>query len=334
MYNIYQNLSYSKNTLSYATCCFMEDATSYTTNTFIKYPHDKLFRDLLNSKTEFTLFLKSFLHYDITPNKLEKYNRSFITNEYNNQHADIVYKIVDEPISFLVEHQSYIDYSLPYRLLEYYLEILRSSTDKHTIKQKHIKFPTVCPIVLYVGEENWDFETNIGEKQFDSNYLGKINIAYHFIDIHNYTKEKLLHMNSCIAYAMALYKCQTEEESIELLLTLSKQNFTTQRKHIFQRILQFLMRNFLDDSTIDLLIKKFKEEGMTMDPFIERMKKDRLNYGQKMKQEGVLQGVSQGKLEIIRNMLKSGLSLEEIKKYSGCTKKNIEKIKQEMEVIV
>lgn len=67
-----------------------------------------------------------------------------------------------------------------------------------------------------------------------------------------------------------------------------------------------------------------------MDPFIERMKKDRLNYGLKMKEEGI----SQGKLEVIKNMLKSGLSLDEIKKYSGCTKKSIEKIKHEMEVTV
>lgn len=334
MYYIYQNLSYSKKSVSPYPYYLMEDSAPYFTNNFIQYPHDKLYRDLLNNKVEFSLFLRSFLHYNVAPNKLEKYNRSFITNEYNNQYADIVYKIIDEPIFFLVEHQSYIDYSLPYRLLEYYTEILRSSTDKNALKQKHVKFPIVCPIVLYVGDENWDLGTNIGEKQLNSNYIGKINISYHFVDIHNYTKEELIKINSCIAYAMALYKCKTEEESIDLLLALSKQHFTTQRKHIFQRILHFLMRNFLNDDTINLLLKKFKEEGMNMDPFIERMKKDRLNYGLKMKEEGISQGISQGKLEVIKNMLKSGLSLDEIKKYSGCTKKSIEKIKHEMEVTV
>lgn len=75
-----------------------------------------------------------------------------------------------------------------------------------------------------------------------------------------------------------------------------------------------------------------------MDPFVERMKKDRINYGLKMKAEGVSQGISQGisqgKFEVIKNMIKSGLSLDEIKKYSGCTKKSIEKIKHELELTI
>ena len=59
-------------------------------------------------------------------------------------------------------------------------------------------------------------------------------------------------------------------------------------------------------------------------------KKDRIKYGLQMKDEGI----SQGKFEIIKNMLKCGLSIDEIKKYSGCTKGKIEEVKRELKMLV
>ena len=311
-----------------------EKAPYYINTTIVKDPHDKLFRDLLNNEFEFSLFLKQFLHYNVSPDKLEKYNRAFITKQYKNQFADIVYKVKDKPIFFLVEHQTYIDNSLPYRILEYYDDILRSFVDKKLLRNKDYKFPLVCPIVLYIGEKNWHLNPNVNAKQYDCKYLGKIDIPFHYISIHNYNEKNLLNKHCIISYAMLMYKCKTEDELINLFITLSKLNTTNEQKENFQRILHFLMVNFLDNDTIDLLIKKFDKEGIKMDPLVNRIKMDRVKYGLKMKDEGMSQGISQGKFEIIRNMLKCGLSIDEIRKYSGCTKKNIEQVKRELEMTV
>lgn len=66
--------------------------------------------------------------------EIEKYNSSFINKTFQNKEADIVYKLKDKNIFFLIEHQSKIDYSMPFRLLEYEVAIIRSAIDKSKIK--------------------------------------------------------------------------------------------------------------------------------------------------------------------------------------------------------
>lgn len=68
--------------------------------------HDKLFRDLLSDKKELAVFLNEYLGLDISEDELEKYNSSFITKNYENSEADIVYKLKDKKVFILIEHQS------------------------------------------------------------------------------------------------------------------------------------------------------------------------------------------------------------------------------------
>ena len=68
----------------------------------------------------------------------------------------VLYKIKDKNIFFLIEHQSKIDYSMPFRLLEYEVAIIRSAIDKSKIKNKSYKIPLVMPIVLYTGKQKWN----------------------------------------------------------------------------------------------------------------------------------------------------------------------------------
>ena len=76
-------------------------------NIQIRKIHDELFRDILNNKEEFVLFFNSFVKIDmsIKSDELEKYNRSFVTKEYKSKFSDVVYKLKDENIYHLVEHQ-------------------------------------------------------------------------------------------------------------------------------------------------------------------------------------------------------------------------------------
>ncbi len=300
----------------------------------IKDPHDKLYKELLNSKLEFSIFLKYFLNYNISPEKLINYHTNFITTEYNNKSADIVYKIIDKPIFFLIEHQSYIDYSMPYRILEYYIEILRSSISKKALKTNNYRFPLICPIILYIGAKKWQLRENISYKQYHSNYRGKISLPFYFISIHNYSINNLINLKSNIAHVMAIYKCKTYDEVINLLEEFCKCSLDDQSKENFKKILNFFLKTLFDEIKINSLIEQFNKEEIDMDNFFERIRNDKLNYGLKMKQEGVSQGISKGKLEIIVNMLKCGLSVDDIKKYSGYTKKKIESIIRDIKTTV
>ena len=62
----------------------------------------------------------------INVKNIEKYNSSFINKIYQNKEADIVYKLKNREIFFLIEHQSKVDYSMPKRILEYQVLIMNS----------------------------------------------------------------------------------------------------------------------------------------------------------------------------------------------------------------
>ena len=84
---------------------------------------------------------------------------------FQNREADIVYKYKDKNIFFLIEHQTKIDYTMPYRIVEYEIEIMKSAVDIRKIKNKEYKLPLVVPIVLYTGKKKWDAKRYLEESQ-------------------------------------------------------------------------------------------------------------------------------------------------------------------------
>ena len=108
---------------------------------------------------------------------------------FQNREADIVYKYKDKNIFFLIEHQTKIDYTMPYRILEYEIAIMKSAVDIRKVKNKEYKLPLVVPIVLYTGKKKWDAKKYLEESQ---ERLDGVKIKagnYNLVDINDYTKE-------------------------------------------------------------------------------------------------------------------------------------------------
>ena len=133
----------------------------------INNEHDKLFKDLLSDSEEARKFINKFLKLEepIKENELELYNSSYITTEYKSKEADIVYKKKNDDIYFLIEHQSTVDISMPYRIKNYVIEILRTAVDKSKIHQKRYEYPLVVPIVLYTGNRKWNVKLKFEDMQ-------------------------------------------------------------------------------------------------------------------------------------------------------------------------
>lgn len=70
----------------------------------INNEHDKIFRTVLDKKTDVSKFLNKFLGLNIKTEELEKYNSSYIDPKFKNKEADIVYRIKDKNIFLLIEH--------------------------------------------------------------------------------------------------------------------------------------------------------------------------------------------------------------------------------------
>ena len=112
----------------------------------INNPHDKICRKTLNKKKEAIKIINRILDKNnkIKENSIEKYISSFISNELKNSESDVIYKLKNENVFFLIEHQTKIDYLMPYRILQYELEIIssvlidRKYIDKNTTSKRYI----------------------------------------------------------------------------------------------------------------------------------------------------------------------------------------------------
>ena len=78
--------------------------------------HDKIFKDILQNKEEIVQFINKFGDYEVNAEGLEIYNPNYITEKFEYKNADIVYKLKDKELYFLIEHQTKVDYSMAYRI--------------------------------------------------------------------------------------------------------------------------------------------------------------------------------------------------------------------------
>lgn len=158
-------------TIKYKQCMQIEKQFLNETEEIYAYnidnEHDKVFKDLLSDKEETRKFINKFLRLPepIGKNELELYNSSYITSEYKSKEADIVYKKKNEDIYFLIEHQSTIDVSIPYRIKNYAIEILRTAVNKEKMHQIDYKYPLVIAIVLYTGSKKWNAKLRFQDMQ-------------------------------------------------------------------------------------------------------------------------------------------------------------------------
>ena len=169
------------------------------------------------SKEEAIALINQAIKIKLKAEEIEKYTSSFVSKIFQNREADTVYKYKNKNIFFLIEHQTKIDYSMPYRILEYEIEIMKSAIDIRKVKNKEYKLPLVIPIVLYTGKKKWNAKRYLEESQetLDSVEIKAGN--YNLVDINDFTKEELLQEKTLISKMMLLEKSESTEESIEML---------------------------------------------------------------------------------------------------------------------
>ena len=151
----------------------------------INNEHDKIFRKILDIKSEAVDFINNSLNLKnkIAEEQIEKYTSSFITDDLKNEESDVIYKLKDKNIFFLIEHQTKVDYKMPVRILEYEIAIIKSAIDYKKFGQKDYKIPQVISIVLYTGKRKWNAKNYINEiqerfEEFEESEFSKYNVIF------------------------------------------------------------------------------------------------------------------------------------------------------------
>ena len=247
----------------------------------INNPHDKIFKDVLDDKKEVVTFLNEMLELENTPDALqekdiEKYNREFITEDFQSIESDVIYKKKDQKIFFLMEQQSTIDNAMVYRILKYNMAILESAIEKEKLRQKDYKLPTIYSFVIYTGNKKWSARNDLIDRQEKLAGCKPRTFAnFQLIDVNNYTKEDLLESDSLLTKMMLLEKAENYEELEDYLQLIVEKKMDDSQKIFLQRLIKYVFNNKLKNQKLDKFIKELqlKQEKGGNSMFVEIISK-------------------------------------------------------------
>lgn len=311
-----------------------EESTPY--NSKVNNEPNKLFRDLLLDKNQVAQILNKFFNFrkEVKVTDLEKYNSSFISQTYQNQETNIIYKVKDRNIFFLLEHLSYVDYSMPYRILKYSLEIIRNAIDLEELQKENYKYPKVIPIVIYTGYKKWNsaIEYHTIEDKIIEYQENNIDAKYNLIDINNCTKKELLENENMILKMLAIEKCKSKQELIEALIYIINNLDYEEDKRKTIRIIEYILNQIIEKKEAKKLLKMLENNEEVIELLSENLMREKMEIIRRAKIDGKKEARAEAKAEmlciLIKNMLKSNESEEKIIKYLEISEQQFEELKK------
>ncbi len=292
-----------------------------------KYSHDKLIKNILKDEEEARKLINYFIRpkKEIEKGELVRYTNSYITKKYKSKEADLVYKLKEKEIFFLIEHQSTIDRTMPFRILNYCIDIIQ----EWSRNKKSSRYPIVVPIVVYTGDRNWKIPNNFREKQISSYVFEKykIDLEYNLVDINKISKQILLVQNTMFAYILLIEKSQNKKELIENLSLIIKAVKNEEKLNYLTNIIEYLLENVLEEDVKKELLEEIdrkvgeKQMGTLYDRILAENRKI-LEQGEKQKEK-----------EIIKKMINKKLEDKIIIEITGIKKEELAKIKNNLATV-
>ena len=272
-------------------CKVREEQADYeiTSQNSVNNEHDKIYKTLLTNQEDVAHVINQVLQLDkdkeIKPDELEKYKSSFITNQFQSKEADIVYKLKDKNIFFLIEHQSKVDYSMSYRIEDYQEEIIRSAIDLKQIRKKRYEKPEVISIVLYTGKTKWNVSKNI--HQIKDERFQDINVqTYYLLDLHECDERKLLNSKHFIDKTILIEKTKDRKEFAGILEEIILHTKEKEQRKQLGAIMRIILKGKLSKKESEL-IKKMKGEEEEMLAVVKMLEEDT----KRIREEGVKEGM-------------------------------------------
>jgi predicted transposase/invertase (TIGR01784 family) len=318
-------------------------------------PHDKGYRQLLTNSKTFLELLQTFVKegwvHEIKEDDLTLVNRSYILQDYSGKEADIVYRLRlrgDEVIFYiLLELQSTVDHTMPFRLLQYMVEIWRDickNTPKKEQRRKEFRLPAIIPAVLYNGAGGWTACKSFREYQTGQERLtaGLLDFTYILFDIVRYSEEDLQQASNVISSVFYLEQAPGALELTSRLKKLAEvlEGMTPEQFRQIAAWLNNVIRRKTpppyQEEISGILQEKdpreVKKVISNVERILEEMQRQALLEGiQEGKEEGKREGRREGKREgiqeVARALLSDGMKYEKVKKLTGLTDAELKEIK-------
>ena len=305
--------------------CYRMDNSKYVAKVSPHHAHDKSIRMFLKDKAEAVNFINKVLYNKskepIKENEIEEHTEDFITIDYKDKEADIVYKDNREEGSyFLIEHQTKIDPYMPFRIAEYALEIMRMEYRKGIMAE-------VTAIVLYTGKENWKVPLRLGKKPRNDNQIG----TYSLYELNKYEDTELIKDGKALSIGLVLERAINSKNLVEKLNEIlgMQLNLSKESRNLINIYIMNVLKGILGEEETKEIIKRLnkeKEEENNMFMLEETLRNEMMENKRNGIEIGIKTGKEEMKIQIIKRMNKLGFDSKQISEIMKISEKDVNKM--------
>ena len=281
----------------------------------IHHKHDKMFRKILNNEKEVAKLINQELapEKEIKAEDLEKYETKFVSSRYEDKQADIVYKLKNKEVFFLIEHQTKVDKEMPNRIAEYSLQIMNS----RKAKNKKVN-PVVSPIVIYAGMTKWTVRTSLeeGQEEFKHSKGSSSIIRYNLVDIRNI--EEAITKGTAIARISVIERLKTPEEIIQAVEKFAKTLKNKEEKEELLENIFYIWEDRLNEEEKNMIRKIiFKEKMMKGEDNMSHAQEIIRKHEERLEKVARQQGRKESLIDVAKKMLKQKFDIDVITQITG-----------------
>ena len=281
----------------------------------IHHKHDKMFRKILNNEKEVAKLINQELapEKEIKAEDLEKYETKFVSSRYEDKQADIVYKLKNKEVFFLIEHQTKVDKEMPNRIAEYSLQIMNS----RKAKNKKVN-PVVSPIVIYAGMTKWTVRTSLeeGQEEFKHSKGSSSIIRYNLVDIRNI--EEAIAKGTAIARISVIERLKTPEEIIQAVEKFAKTLKNKEEKEELLENIFYIWEDRLNEEEKNMIRKIiFKEKMMKGEDNMSHAQEIIRKHEERLEKVARQQGRKESLIDVAKKMLKQKFDIDVITQITG-----------------
>ena len=294
---------------------------------YIHNEHDKLFKRILDRINEVESIIKKTLGKETEKIEIETVRNELTTRDYRGRMVDVLYKLKDKEVYFLIEHQSTQNTYMAYKIFEYETELINRSYMQNVEKSK--KIAKVIKIVIFTGVGDWKVARSIVELQEE--YGNKVKIDKHYEGIGEYKlleskdyslKEIISKESTLLGKAIIIEKARREETLIAVLDEIIPDIKEDEIDEMIRMIKYILVKDLGKDVAnkyIKILESKIKEEGgkNAMVETMRALREDRKRTIMEARNTGKKAGILTGKIQDARNMLKKNIDIDLIEEITG-----------------
>lgn len=313
-----------------------DDAKEKKQSNQLAQPHDATFKKLFGEKEIARDVIEKNLPKEVLDqldmNSLEKLDGSFINEKLEETFTDILYGVKingsDAYLALLLEHKSYADKLGIFQVAGYVIDAWRKM-----IADNKKELPVIVPIIIYHGKANWNYEKDIRDMipEFETlpEYLKQMLpvIRHEFINIGTHTEEDMMEYDPLTRMVLRSFKYiyYDKETLVEMFIISVDEIQSVVSDEVFNKIINTLLLYYSSankEISEEEIVKKVQEldgKGSKVMTILERRE-----------QRGIEKGIEQGKIEMVKELIKEGSETEFIVKVSKLNRDEIEEIRKEM----